>query len=109
MTLVSLDPLSLVHPLMVSPFLAPATAWNMMHEKANTMGMTQRVAPFLNWLRAATIEPLQGIDLLTRVDLADANLEQWQGIRTSLSPPNPPSKAPEPAYPTAAPLPATNA
>ena len=94
MTLVSLDPLSLVHPLMVSPFLAPATAWNMMHEKANTMGMTQRVAPFLNWLRAATIEPLQGTDSLTSVDLADANLEQWQGIRKSLAPPTPPLQIP---------------
>ena len=35
-----LAPLSLVHPLMVSPFLAPATVWHMMHTKANTMGMT---------------------------------------------------------------------
>ena len=47
-TQASLSPLSLVHPRMVSPFLAPATAWNMMHTKANAMGMTQRVAPFLD-------------------------------------------------------------
>ena len=66
----------------------------MMHEKSNTMGMTQRVAPFLNWLRAATIEPLQGTDSLTSVYLADANLEQWQGIRTILAPPTPPLQIP---------------
>ena len=53
----SLDPLSLFHFLMVSPFLAPATVWHMMHEKSEAMGMTQRVAPFLDCLRAATVEP----------------------------------------------------
>ena len=53
----SLAPLSLVHLLMVSPFLAPATAWHMMHAKANAMGMTQWVAPFLYWLRAVTVDP----------------------------------------------------
>ena len=53
----SLDPLSLVHLLIVSPFLAPATVWHMMHEKSEAMGMTQRVAPFLDCLRAATVEP----------------------------------------------------
>ena len=40
------------------------------------MGTTQRMAPFLDWLREATIEPLQGIAALTSVDLADATLEQ---------------------------------
>ena len=44
----SLAPLSLVHPLMVSPFLAPDAAWHMMHAKVDAMGMTQRVAPFLD-------------------------------------------------------------
>ena len=64
----------------------------MMHAKSNTMGMTQRVAPFLDWLRAATVEPLQGISALTSVDLADTTLAQHQGIRTSLvSPPPPPN------------------
>ena len=43
-----LDSLSLVHLLMVSSFLEPATAWHMMHAKADAMGMTQRVAPFLD-------------------------------------------------------------
>ena len=57
----SLAPLSLVHPLMVSPFLAPATVWHMMHAKSNAMGMTQWVAPFLDWVRAATVDPRQGI------------------------------------------------
>ena len=70
----SLSPLSLVHSMMVSPFLFPATTWHMMHAKSNTMGMTQRVAPFLYWLRAATVDPLQGISALTSVDLADATL-----------------------------------
>ena len=40
-----LAPLFLVHPLMVSPFLAPENAWHTMHAKADVMGMTQRVAP----------------------------------------------------------------
>ena len=39
----SLAPLSLVHPLMVSTFLSPATVWHMMHAKSDAMGMTQWV------------------------------------------------------------------
>ena len=58
------------------------------------MGMTHRVAPFLNWLRAATIEPLKGITALNSVDLADATLAQRQDIRTSLVPPPPPPHPP---------------
>ena len=34
----SLDPLYLVHPLMVSPFLAPATKWHMMQAKSRRHG-----------------------------------------------------------------------
>ena len=82
-------PPSLVHPLIVSPFLAPTTAWYMMHAKADTMGMTQWVEPFLDLLGVATIEPLQGIADLTSVDLADSMLAQRQGISTSLVPPPP--------------------
>ena len=71
---------------MVSPFLAPATVWHMIHAKPETMGMIQRVAPFLDWLRVETIYPLQGIASLTSVDLTDAMITQIQGIRTSLVP-----------------------
>ena len=46
--LASLSPLSLVHPLMISPFLEPETEWHIMHAKADAMGMTQQVVPFLN-------------------------------------------------------------
>ena len=53
----SLAPLFLVHPLMVSPFLEPETAWHMMYTRADAMGMTQRVALFLDLLRAATVDP----------------------------------------------------
>ena len=94
---------------MVFPFLAPATAWHMMHVKADAMGMTQWVAPFLNWLRTATIDPLQGIVALTRVDLSDAMLAQKQGISMSLVPPLHPSASPDPKYTTAAALPAASA
>ena len=90
----SLAPLSMVHPLMVSPFLAPATVWHIMHAKANAMGMTQRVAPFLDWLRVATVDPQQGITALASVDLVDATLAQLQGIRTSLVSPPPPPQPP---------------
>ena len=90
----SLAPLSLVNLLMVYHFLAPATTWHMMHEKADAMGMNQRVALFLDWLRAATIEPLQGINALTSVDLADSTLTQHQVIRTSRVPP-PPLRSPQ--------------
>ena len=58
----------------------------MMHANSDTMGMTQWVAPFHDWLRAK-IEPLQGIAALTSVDLTDAMITQIQGIRTSLVPP----------------------
>ena len=72
----SLTPLSLIHPLMVSPFQAPATACHMMQTKAGAIGVTQRVAPLLDWLREATIEPKQGIAALTIVNLADSKLAQ---------------------------------
>ena len=76
---------------MVYPFLAPATAWYMMHTKADNMRMTQWVAPFLDWLRAATVDPQQGIAALTSVDLADTTLVQRQGIRMRLIPLPPPT------------------
>ena len=88
--LASLASLSLVHTLMISLFLAPATACNMMHKKADAMGMNQHVAPFLDWLRVTTIEPLQGVAALTSVELTDAMMAQQQGIMTSLVP-TPPS------------------
>ena len=50
-------PLSLVHLLMVSPILAPATLWHMMHAKADAVGMKHGLAPFLDWLRATTVKP----------------------------------------------------
>ena len=103
-TWVSLVPLYLVHPLIFSPFLVPATVWHMMHTKYDVMGMTQRVAPFLYWLRAATVEPQQGIAALTSVDLADATLAQRQGIRTSLAPPPPPPQPPIQILPLQNPL-----
>ena len=68
----------MVHLLMVYPFLSPENAWNMMHAKADAMGMAQQVAHFLDWIRA-----------LTGVDFADSALAQRQGIRTSLVPPPP--------------------
>ena len=84
---------------MVSPLLSLENAWHMMHTKTDDMGMTQRVAPFLDWLRVARVEPHQGIAALTGVDLANSTLEQRQGIMMSLVPPPPPSAALEPAYP----------
>ena len=95
----SLVPLSLVHPLMVSPFLAPSTAWHMTHTKSNAMGMTQRVAQFLDLLRVATVDPQKGIAALTSVYLADANLAQRQGIRTILAPLPPPPQPPSQILP----------
>ena len=82
----SLVPLSLVHLLMVSPFLSPANLFHMMHAKADVVGMTKRVAPFLDWLRATTVEPQQGISSLTIVDLFNSTMAQRQGIRTILVP-----------------------
>ena len=53
----SLAHISLVDLLMVSPFLSPLTAWHMMHVKANAMGITQRVSPFMDCLRAKIVKP----------------------------------------------------
>ena len=82
----SIAPISLVHLLMVSPFIAPTTLWNMMHTKADAVGMTQRVAPFLDRLRATAVEHQQVIAALTSVDLADSTISQRKGARTSLVP-----------------------
>ena len=84
---VSLSPLSLFHLLIVSPFLSPSNVWHIIHAKANLMGITQQVAPFMDWMRAETVEPQQGIASLTSMDLADSTLAQRQGIRTTQVPP----------------------
>ena len=89
-----LSPLSLVHLLMVSLFMALSTLWHMMHAKSDSMRMNERLAPYLHWFRAATIEPLQGIAALTSVELADATLAKKQRITTSLVPPTPPLQSP---------------
>ena len=86
----SLTPLYLVHPLMISPFQAPETTWHMIHAKADAMGMNQRVAPLLDWLREATVDLQKGIATLTIVDLVDATLAHRQEIRTRLAPLPPP-------------------
>ena len=67
--LLSLSPLSLAQPLMVAPFLSPLNVWHKMHAKIEAMGITQRVILFVEWLRAATVEPQKGINALTSVDL----------------------------------------
>ena len=94
-----LAPLSLVHPLKVSPFLALATVCHMIQSKSDAMGMTQQMAPFLDWLRAVTMDPQQGITALTIVEFADATLAQRKGIRTSLVPPPPPPHSPSKILP----------
>ena len=43
----SLSPLSLVHPLIASPILAPATLWHMMHAKSDAVEMNQWVHLYL--------------------------------------------------------------
>ena len=53
----SIPPCSLVHLLMVAPFLSPFNAWHMMHVKAKAMDITQRVIPFMEWMRATTVSP----------------------------------------------------
>ena len=91
-----LAPLDLFHPLMVSPFLAPSNAWHMMHVKAEAMGITQQMIPFMQWLRATTVAPQQVIDAITTVYLVDAILEQRQDIWSIPAPalhPSPPSQA----------------
>ena len=45
--LASVASLSLVHSLMVAPFLSPSNVWHMMHAKAEVMGITQWVMPFM--------------------------------------------------------------
>ena len=91
-----ISPLFLVHPLMVAQFLSPFNAWNMMHVKAEAMGITQKVIPFMQWLRATTVAPQQVINALTTVYLVDAILEQRQDIWSIPAPalhPSPPSQA----------------
>ena len=58
----------------------------MIHAKADAVGMTQQVAHFLDWLRATTVDPHQGIAALVSVDLYDSTMAQWNGIRTRLAP-----------------------
>ena len=68
----------------------------MMHAKADAVGMTQQVEHFLDWLRATTVDPHQGIDALTSMDLYDSTMAQWNGIRTRLAPPTYPYASSKP-------------
>ena len=52
-----------------------------MHTKAYKMGITQQMTPFMEYLRAETGKPHQGIAYLTSVDLGETTLEQSQGIQ----------------------------
>ena len=89
-------PLFLVHPLMVAQFMYPFNAWHTMHVKAEAMGITQQVIPFMEWMGATTVAPQQVIDVLTTVYLVEAILEQRQDIWSIPAPalhPSPPSQA----------------
>ena len=77
----SVSPISLVHSLMVAPFLSPSNIWHIMHTKADKIGITQRVTPFTEWLREATINPQKEIIALTRMELADSIMDQRQWIK----------------------------
>ena len=76
---------SMVHPLMVSPFLALATLWHMMHAKSNMVGTNQQVAPLLYWLRVTMVELQQVIFALTSVYLVYSTMSQRLGISTCLA------------------------
>ena len=71
---------------MVSPFLAPKTLWHMMYTKADAVGMTQRVEPFLDCMGATTVEHQQGIADLIIAEFANSTMAQRKGIMTSLVP-----------------------
>ena len=79
--------LFLVHALIVSLFLSPSNKWHMMYANANAKDISQRLISFIEWFREATVDPQQGVNSLSSVDLEDTKLEQRQGIRTSLAPP----------------------
>ena len=64
----SLSPIALVHLLMAPPLLLPYTAWHMMRTKADAMGITQWVTPLMEWLRAASVDPQQGISVVEAGD-----------------------------------------
>ena len=86
---VSLYPFYLVHQVMISPSVLLSNACNSIHAKADTMGIIQRVTPFMSWLRAATINPKQVIVAFNRMDLSNTTLNQRLGIRTIIVPPPP--------------------
>ena len=79
---VSLAPLSLVQFLTVPQLLLSSKAWHIIHTKADAIGITQRVTPFMEWLRTTTGKPKKGTAALTSVDLVETTLEQRQRIQT---------------------------
>ena len=91
-------------PRMIDPFLSPSNAWHVMHTKAEAMGITQRVIPFMDWLREATVKPHHGINALTIMYPADTIPDQKQGIWTSLAP-TPPSTITKPSVTSPSSLP----
>ena len=88
--LVSVDPLSLIHTLMNTPFLSLANVWYILDAKVQEMVISQQLVLFIEWLQACTFTPQRSIDALISVDLVDLTLEQRQEIRTHLIPPPPP-------------------
>ena len=86
LTLVSITPLSLIHPLMAAPFLSLANVWHLPNAKAQAIEIAQRVEPFIQLIRVCTVAPPRSINALTRIYTADSTLDQWKETRTCLIP-----------------------
>ena len=88
--LISIASISLIHPLLASPFLSQKNTWNLLATISQSLGMMHKLGPFMTWLQASTVNPPLTVNALESSDLADSNLQQRQDISQAFVPAPPP-------------------
>ena len=87
---VSINPLSLFHPLHVSSFLFPTSVWYLLATRARHLGKAYKVRHLLEWLLFITIHGQEAIDMFYILYLKDITLKECQVLKQELVLPPPP-------------------
>ena len=86
---ITIDPLTLVHPLLRSPFLTPVKAWNLIPVRAASLVLERRVTSLLHCIRDQTSSHAKAVDALSSVDLTNLTLQVRQELKDKIIPPPP--------------------
>ena len=86
-THVSIAPILLVHPLLLSHLLSPKNACIVLETWVRTLGLIQKVSSFLDWLMLHTNTTNDNIDALTITVLEDLTMYTHQYLMKIMVPP----------------------